>query len=62
MRFSTNSASREDCYLQKILTEYLFCCGDDNLIKCGRFNENYTLITNFDLDFPGKNNKYFTLL
>ena len=62
IRFPTKSSSREDCFRNKFTSEYLFCCGGNGLIKCGRFYENNTLITTFDLEFPGTNSnlKFFS--
>jgi hypothetical protein len=57
LRFPTQSSSREECFFKLFTSEYLYCCGGNDLIKCGRFFTNYTLITTFNLDFPGKNIK-----
>ena len=57
LKFPTKSSSKEECFFKLFISEYLFCCGDNDLIKCGRFFTNYTLITTFNLDFPGKNIK-----
>ena len=62
LKFPTKSSSTEECFFKLFISEYLFCCGGNDEIKCGRFFTNYTLITTFDLDFPGQNIKlnFFT--
>ena len=51
----TDSDNNGDCALSNFDLEYLFCCGGNDLIKCARLNNNYTLTDEFTLNIPGEN-------
>ena len=54
--FQKDSSNNEYCNLKTFNSEFLYCCGGTNLIKCSRLNPNNNeLIATFSLDFPGEN-------
>ena len=55
MSISTEASNNGDCVLQSFISEILFCCGGNNIIKCARLDNNYNLKNNFKLDIPGEN-------
>ena len=57
LSFPLESTNNEDCIFTKFGSEYIFCCGGNNLIKCARLKNDYSLINTFILDIPGDNTK-----
>ena len=56
LSFPKDSSNNEECMLTTFISEYLFCCGGTNLIKCLRLNpRNNELINSFSLNLPGEN-------
>ena len=53
--------TEKNCYFSQFNSEYLFCCGIMDLIKCYKFNiSDYRLIKEFDISIPG-DNSYLTI-
>lgn len=55
LSFPLESTNNDDYLFRSAGSEYIFCCGGSNLIKCARFKEDYSLINTFILDIPGEN-------
>ena len=48
------SYESKNCNFTKINSEYLFCCGGEDIIYCDRRDENLNLINNFTINNPGR--------
>ena len=57
LSFPLESSNNDECAFKKFGSEYIFCCGGNNLIKCARIKNDYSLINTFILDIPGENSK-----
>ena len=50
------SNNNQYCALENsVIDEFLLCCGDENIIKCSRIDNNLTPIKYFDLSIEGRN-------
>ena len=49
------SYQEDNCNFTKFNSEYLLCCGKMDKLSCNRRYMNFNLITNFNINHPGKN-------